>query len=182
MSAKAIASLFSPRMWTHLLRLLNMQRYNHVDEARQVTLAEGARLTPSVHLRYGRNIAIGERTVIGHNCGLWAGEDSRIEIGADVMLAPDCFVSSTSYTSKPGQTIGSQPKVGKDVKIGNDVWLARGVTVVMGVTIGDGCIVGANSVVTKDLPPGSIAAGVPARVLKSRAEASRTVAEETCGP
>ncbi len=168
MSASALASLLSPRMWVHLLRLINMQRYNHVDEARFVTLGEGARLTPSAHLRFGRNIWIGARTVIGHNCGLWAGEDSTITIGADVMLAPDCFVSSTSYSTEPGRTIGSQPKIGRNVVIGNDVWLARGVTVVMGVTIGDGCIVGANSVVTRDLPPGAIAAGIPARVLKMR--------------
>ncbi|UTH12345.1 CatB-related O-acetyltransferase [Macrococcoides canis] len=52
--------------------------------------------------------------------------------------------------------------------IGNDVWLAANVTVLQGVKIGDGCVVGANAVVTKDLPPYSIAVGVPAKVIKYR--------------
>ncbi|MCW2490757.1 MAG: acetyltransferase, partial [Frankiales bacterium] len=54
------------------------------------------------------------------------------------------------------------------IRIGADVWLANKVTVVRGVHIGDGSVVGANAVVTSDLPPYSIAAGVPARVIRSR--------------
>jgi|SRR5699024_7047105 len=52
--------------------------------------------------------------------------------------------------------------------IGNDVWLAANVVVLQGVKIGDGAIVGANAVVTKNLPPYSIAVGVPAKVIKYR--------------
>lgn len=52
--------------------------------------------------------------------------------------------------------------------IGNDVWLGANVVVLRGVTIGDGCIVAANAVVTKDIPPYSIAGGIPARVIRPR--------------
>lgn len=52
------------------------------------------------------------------------------------------------------------------ITIGNDVWLGANVTVFQGVTIGDGCVVGAGSVVTHDLPPYSVAAGAPARVIR----------------
>lgn len=52
--------------------------------------------------------------------------------------------------------------------IGRDVWLGANVFVRCGVSIGDGCVVGAGSVVLGDLPPNSIAAGVPARILRSR--------------
>lgn len=52
--------------------------------------------------------------------------------------------------------------------IGNDVWIGANVVVLRGVTIGDGCIVAANAVVTRDLPPYSVAGGVPAKVIRSR--------------
>jgi len=54
------------------------------------------------------------------------------------------------------------------VRIGNNVWVGDNVTILSGVSIGDGCVVGAGSIVTKDLPACSIAAGVPAKVLKYR--------------
>ena len=54
------------------------------------------------------------------------------------------------------------------VRIGPDVWLGRSVSVLRGVDIGQGSVVGAHAVVTRDLPPFSIAVGVPARVVRSR--------------
>jgi acetyltransferase-like isoleucine patch superfamily enzyme len=54
------------------------------------------------------------------------------------------------------------------VVIGNDVWIGQGVFIKSGVTIGDGAIIGARSVVTKDIPPYSIAVGSPAKVLRQR--------------
>lgn len=55
-----------------------------------------------------------------------------------------------------------------DVVIGNDVWIGLGTTIVSGVTIGDGAVIGARAVVTKDIPPYTVAAGNPAKVIKKR--------------
>ena len=59
----------------------------------------------------------------------------------------------------------------KPVVIGANCWLAANVTVTGGVTIGEGCVIGAGSVVTRDIPPHSLAAGVPCRVIREITEA-----------
>jgi len=55
-----------------------------------------------------------------------------------------------------------------DISIGSDVWIGSNVIILSGVTIGDGAVIGAGAVVTKDIPPYAVAAGVPAKVIKSR--------------
>jgi acetyltransferase-like isoleucine patch superfamily enzyme len=73
------------------------------------------------------------------------------------------------YLHMPGVPL-TDPTYGTkgDIVIGNDVWIGSDAKIMSGVTIGDGCVVAANAVVTKDLPPYTICAGVPARVVKKR--------------
>ena len=61
----------------------------------------------------------------------------------------------------------------RPITVGNDVWFGGGCTVLPGVTIGDGCVIGAGSVVTRDIPANTVAAGNPCRVLRSISEADR---------
>ena len=68
----------------------------------------------------------------------------------------------------PDESIAHQARNERDIVIGNDVWLGARVFVGAGVTIGDGCAVSAGSVVTQSLPPNSVAAGFPARVVRRR--------------
>ncbi|MEO8617180.1 MAG: acyltransferase [Luteolibacter sp.] len=120
-------------------------------------------------LRNGERIFIGRECHIGERCYLWAGDTTgSIHIGNFVSLAPGVFVTSSDYQFITGRNFRTQPRRERDVHIGNDVWLGARVVVTAGVTIGDGCIVGAGAVVTKNLPPNSIAVGVPARVVGSR--------------
>lgn len=118
-------------------------------------------------IRLGRDVFVGPHSVIyGHG---------GVEIGDACLIAMHCRILSSNHAVPPlGTDIRSRPDELRPTKIGRDVWLGAGVTVLGGVTIGDGCIVGAGAVVTKDLPPGSIAHGVPAITVGQREGSERS--------
>jgi acetyltransferase-like isoleucine patch superfamily enzyme len=168
--AGALGSLVDPRTWLHLLRLAHYAGYSHVRERRKVAKGRGTGIAPNVSFRNGERITMGRDCHIGERCYLWAGDSSgRIILGDFVSLAPEVFLTASDYQFVAGKPFRQQPRNERDIRIGSDVWLGARVVVTAGVTIGDGCIVGAGAVVTKDLPAGSIAAGVPARVIGKRA-------------
>ncbi|MEY3896117.1 MAG: hypothetical protein RLZZ214_1637 [Verrucomicrobiota bacterium] len=165
----AVASFCDPRCYLHLFRLIHYYGYSHVRPRLRLRAGEGTGIAPNVSLRNGERIRIGNGCHIGERCFLWAGDATgRIEIGDHVSLAPGVFITASDYQFVAGLPFAEQPKRERDVIIGNDVWLGAGVVVTAGVSIGDGCIVGAGAVVTKNLPAGFVAAGVPARVIRER--------------
>jgi len=164
-----LLSLCDPRSYLHGLRLLHYFNYSHVRERGRMQIGAGTGLSPNASLRNGSRISIGRHSHIGERCYLWAGDSTgRIVIGDHVSLAPEVFITASDYRFVAGRPFREQPKRERDVVIGNDVWLGARVVVTAGVSIGDGCIVGAGAVVTRNLPPGSIAVGVPARVVSQR--------------
>ncbi len=117
---------------------------------------------------YGGRVVLGKNVFIGPYAVVYGHGD--VEIGDDTLVSMHCRILSSNHTVPPaGTPIRSQPDIALPTKIGRDVWLGAGVTVLGGVSIGDGCVVGAGAVVTKDLPPHSIAVGVPAQVVQQRA-------------
>jgi len=145
--------------------------YSHVRPRGEMTIGEGSAMAPNVSLRNGLRIEVGRDCHIGENCYLWAGDSTgRIAIGDHVSLAPGVFITASDYRFRAEIPFQKQPRRERDIRIGNDVWLGTGVVVTAGVTIGNGCIVGAGAVVTRDLPAGCIAAGVPAKVIGQRPE------------
>ena len=113
------------------------------------------------------HIGIGEGTFL--NVAVMVAALERVEIGAHCMLANGCFVTDANHRfDDPDQPITWQGFTSKGpTVIGDNVWLGAHVVVTSGVTIGERCVIGANSVVTQDIPPFSIAAGAPAKVLRS---------------
>jgi acetyltransferase-like isoleucine patch superfamily enzyme len=95
-----------------------------------------------------------------------------IEIGDDVLIAPNTYIGGVSYkferTDIPISHQGKAPQGG--IRIGENCWLGARVLVLDGVNIGHDSILAAGAVVTQDIPPFSIAMGVPAKVTKSRKE------------
>lgn len=103
------------------------------------------------------------------NIGVMVASQQLVEIGEHCMLANGCFVSDASHRfDDPDQPVPWQGFTSKGpTRIGDNVWCGAHVVVTSGVSIGERCVIGANSVVTEDIPAFSIAAGAPARVLRS---------------
>lgn len=116
----------------------------------------------------GGSLVIGTRSHIQPRCQFSAYK-GKITVGDDVQIAPQCGFYPYNHGVSTGIPIIDQPLSSNGgISIEDDAWIGFGVVVLDNVRIGHGAIIGAGSVVTKDIPPGAIAAGVPARVLKMR--------------
>ncbi|MFN6947053.1 MAG: acyltransferase [Cytophagaceae bacterium] len=118
----------------------------------------------------GGSLTIGANTSIQPRCQFSAYKGS-IVIGSNVQIAPNCAFYPYNHCFTPDEPIKNQPLQTKGgIVVEDDAWLGFGVIVLDGVRIGKGAVIGAGSVVTHDIPDGAIAVGVPARVIKTRAE------------
>lgn len=117
--------------------------------------------------RYPGNIQFGKNVLVNDYCHITSCYS--IEIGNNVNIAESVSIRDYDHEFKELDTpIALQGIKGAPIIIKDDVWIGRGVMITSGVTIGQGVIIGANAVVTKDIPAGSIAVGVPAKVIRSR--------------
>jgi acetyltransferase-like isoleucine patch superfamily enzyme len=137
-------------------------------EEGRLTIGEGTLLEPGCWL----TLAPGARIEIGAGCFLnrntMIAAYDRVTIGDHTMFANGCFVGDADHRfDDPERPITEQGFTSKGpVEIGANCWFGVNCAVTSGITVGDRCVIGANSVVNGDLPPATIAAGVPARVIK----------------
>jgi acetyltransferase-like isoleucine patch superfamily enzyme len=136
-----------------------------------VTIGRYAMIRPSGY--YGREVGIGLKIGDNSNIGpyCYVGCSGGIEIGNDVLMGPRVTIIAENHNfSRVDIEIKKQGVNRQKIIIENDCWLGTGATILAGVKISKGAIVGAGAVVTKDVPPYSIVAGVPAQVVKYRKE------------
>lgn len=111
----------------------------------------------------GARLEIGERSLVNFGTQLVALE--RVTIGPRCLIGTHCLITDSSFHDvDPDRRL--DPPTARPITIGENVWLGARVIVLPGVTIGDHSVIGAGSVVTRDIPPRSLAAGVPARVVR----------------
>lgn len=112
-------------------------------------------------IKSGSHLSVNPYSIVYGHGGTFLGNHVRIAAHCVIIPANHVFVD-------PDTPITYQGLSTEGIHIGNDVWLGAGVRVLDGIVIGDGCVVGAGSVVTKSLPPYSVAVGVPAKWVKER--------------
>lgn len=116
---------------------------------------------------YSGGLSVGNNVYIGPYCVLFGA--GGIKIGNNVLIAPSVVVTSHQHTFKStGKLIREQPEDFDAVVIEDDVWIGSNAIILPGVTIGKGTVIGAGAVVTESVPPGIVAVGMPARVIRER--------------
>ncbi len=123
-------------------------------------LGEGSEIRAPFRCDYGTNLRIGARTFA--NFGLVALDVARITIGDDVQIGPNVQLLTATHPLD-ASLLRAKWESAAPIAIGDNVWLGGGAIVLPGVRVGDDAVVGAGAVVTRDVPPGSVVVGSPAR-------------------
>jgi maltose O-acetyltransferase len=108
-------------------------------------------------------VSIGARCAIAEFVHMWGG--GGITIGNDVMIASHAVITSLTHDTRAA--VYRESLIRKPVVIEDNVWIGAGAVILPGVSIGSGSVVGAGSVVTRDVPAGTVVVGVPARAIRS---------------
>jgi len=147
--------------WPVQGNVLEMLREGRLEVGEAVLLEPNVWITgpPPARIRIGAGSFL--------NIGVMVAAVEHVEIGAHCMLANGCFVTDGNHRfDDPGRPVPWQGFTTKGpTTIGDNVWCGAHVVVTSGVTIGERSVIGANSVVTRDVPAFSVAAGAPAAVI-----------------
>lgn len=125
--------------------------------------SDGAFINPPFYCDYGTNIEVGKNFFANYNCTIL--DVAKVRVGDNCQMAPNVAVYTAGHPIHPAAR-NSGYEYGKEVVIGDNVWIGGNTVICPGVHIGDNVVVGAGSVVTKDSPDWSIAAGNPCRVIR----------------
>ena len=120
-------------------------------------------IEPSFRCDFGFNIHTHGLAVINYNCVIL--DTSPVHIGAGAFIAPGVCLSCAGHSIDPEQR-SSGISTSRPIPLEEDVWIGANAVVCGGVTIGKGCVIGGGSVVTRDIPAGVVAAGVPCRPIR----------------
>ena len=127
-------------------------------------------VTAPFYCDYGSHIEVGKNFYANYNCTIL--DVAKVKIGDNCQMAPNVAIYTAGHPIHP-DTRNSGFEYGKEVTIGDNVWLGGNTVVCPGVHIGNNVVIGSGSVVTKDIPDWSIAAGNPCRVIRRITESDR---------
>lgn len=180
----------------HLRAMYLCERFNRIS-LRRVKAKQRAleRLIPSAkgrslgvfapfYCEYGENITVGRECFMNYCCVLL--DDAPITLGDSVWLGANVTLATPNHPLLADERVNADYPDGhhdleyaEPITIGSGVWVCSGATICGGVTIGENSVIAAGAVVTRDVPPNSLVAGVPARVLRTLDENDRINVWET---
>lgn len=137
----------------------NINIFPHNDDC-ELIIGKDCYIGDNSRLWVSKKIIIGNRSLIAHNVNIF--DTTTHPTDKNIRYEHECVVKTQGMPMHKYQTIEEQPVI-----IGQDVWIGCNCVIMKGVNIGDGTIIGAGSVVTKDIPAGVMAAGNPAKVIKT---------------
>ncbi|MEU6602766.1 sugar O-acetyltransferase [Streptomyces flaveolus] len=126
------------------------------------SVGEDIEVRSPFHCLYGRNISLADGVFV--NFGGVFLDTAPIRIGAGTLIGPNVQMLTATHPLEPGLRRQGY-EFGEEIVIGGNVWIGGGAIVCPGVIVGDDAVVGAGSVVTRDVPPGVLVYGNPARVV-----------------
>ena len=138
--------------------------YRQVIEELSPGIPQSTTICPPFHCDHGTGIILGENVFMNYDCIMLDG--GYIRIGKHTLIGPHCQFYTPQHPMDYVER-REEKETAYPITIGEDCWLGGNVVVCPGVTIGNRCIIAAGSVVTKDIPDDSLAAGVPAVVKRS---------------
>src|SRR6202012_170162 len=149
---------------------LNRLTFNDADEIRALfseligqQVDESFLLIPPFYTAGGNEIRIGRNVFVNQNCTFY--DLGGLDIADDVMIGPNVSIITAGHPLEPSQRRAAT--IGRPIVIEKNVWIAAGSIIIGGVTVGENSVIAAGSVVTKDVPPNTLAGGNPARVIRS---------------
>jgi acetyltransferase-like isoleucine patch superfamily enzyme len=134
----------------------------------RLEVADSCELNQGVELNpFGGSIRIARRVWLGPYVVIY-GQGS-VEVGEQTLVSMHCTILSSNHGVPPlGKLIRETADELLPTKIGRDVWIGANAVILGGVTIGEGAVVAAGAVVNRDVEPGAVVAGVPARAIRAR--------------
>jgi acetyltransferase-like isoleucine patch superfamily enzyme len=142
--------------------------YHDEDEARILIseligseVDESTRVTPPFYTDFGKNIKLGKNVFINHACTFM--DRGGINIEDDTKIGPKANLLTSNHPLDPAHR---KELVSTPIWIKKNVWIGAAATILPGVTIGENSVVAAAAVVTQDVPPNTVVAGVPAKVIR----------------
>lgn len=168
---KSLTIIFFPNC--RLIRFpIIIRGKKYIDFGSKLTTGEGCRFEAYNNQKSKKSLIFGKNIQLNDYVHITAM--NNVVIGDNVLMASKIYISDSSHGFYSGEEMDSSPEQHpidrsyniSEVIIEDNVWLGEFVSVLPGVNIGKGAIIGSNSVVTKDIPPNTIAVGSPAKVIK----------------